>query len=471
MAEPTPNPESASGVPLDARTARLLEKALLVSPEDWETRRHLVEHFLAAGDNARARTLWKEAPGVPDQEANVLLQARVEAQFDPVAATQTLERLLQHNRACAEAYWQLAILYRKGGQDAQAKRKYGAATLLDERYINTEWEAWVKDAAPGEPRAVPVQPGPPVEAAGEMGVSADEIAAAMRDLATPEPPARRTTFQEIGGMTDIIERIRMNIIYPFRNPQLFQKFNRSPGGGILLYGPPGCGKTHIARATAGECDAAFIPIAITDVLSKWLGESEKHLHEIFESARRRAPSVIFIDEIDAIGVTRADASASMAPIVNVLLTELDGIAADNRNVMVLAATNTPWRVDSALRRPGRFDRVIFVPPPDTAARAAILEIHLRDLPVDPVDLGAIARHTEKFSGADLRALVARAAEQAMLVEMKTKRPATISQKMLIEAAKAMRASTVEWLETARNYASYANRAGLYDDLAAYLEAR
>ena len=137
--------------------------------------------------------------------------------------------------------------------------------------------------------------------------------------------------------------------------------------------------------------------------------------------------------------------------------------------MVLAATNTPWRVDSALRRPGRFDRVIFVPPPDSAARAAILRIHLSDLPSDVLDLDKLARLTELFSGADLRNLVERATEKLIAEELRRGPGAKLTQKLLVETIKEMRPSTGEWLETARNYASYANRSGLYDDLAAYLE--
>jgi SpoVK/Ycf46/Vps4 family AAA+-type ATPase len=159
----------------------------------------------------------------------------------------------------------------------------------------------------------------------------------------------------------------------------------------------------------------------------------------------------------------------MAPIVNVLLTEMDGIASQNAELMVLAATNAPWRVDSALRRPGRFDRVIFVPPPDEAAREAILRIHLAGIPAEALDLHRLAQATKRFSGADLRAVVERATEAVIAQEMLKGPGGVLTQKLLMEAVKQMRPSTSEWLETARSYASYANQSGLYDDLAEYLD--
>jgi transitional endoplasmic reticulum ATPase len=457
---------------MNEQTLRLLEKALAASPEDWETRAHLVEQYLAGGEAQHAAVLLKAAPRFPGTEADALLKARVELETEPSEALLTLQAVLARNRACAQAYLLLAKLYQKRGLRDEARKKYGAATVIDEKLSDPELEQWLEigDAQKSASAPVPV----PLQTEGDIGESAEPVAvtaeeteAALNALAEPELPG--TTFDDIGGMQDVIERIRMNIIYPFKNPEIFQKFKRKPGGGILMYGPPGCGKTHIARATAGECGATFMTIAITDILSKWLGESEQRLHEIFETARRRAPVVIFIDEVDAIGVSRSDAAASMAPLVNVLLTEMDGISAKNENLMVLAATNAPWRVDSALRRPGRFDRVLFVPPPDTPARQAILKICLRDLPSEALEFEKMARATDRFSGADLRAVVERASEKAIYDEMRTGRAGKLTQKLIADAIKETRPSTNEWLETARSYATYANRTGLYDDLVAFFE--
>ncbi len=458
---------------MNEQTLKLLEKALQTSPGDWETRAHLIDEYLAAGKAERAAELLRAAPVIPGTEEDLLRKARVELETNIASAQVTLEDILKRNKGCAQAYLLLAKVFLKRGLRDEARRKYGAATVIDEQLSDPALEAELgATSEPARPPQTPIPMGAPDTTEDGLSdiVTPEETAAAMEALALPDAPELpRVTFDDIGGMQTVIERIRMNIIYPFKNPDVFKKFKKKPGGGILMYGPPGCGKTHIARATAGECGAVFISIAITDVLSKWLGESERHLHEIFETARRRSPAVIFIDEIDAIGVSRSDAGGYMAPIVNVLLTEMDGLNARNENLMVLAATNTPWRVDSALRRPGRFDRVLFVPPPDESARAAILKIVLREMPAEEVNVDKLARITDRFSGADLRSLVERAAEKAIAEEMRTGRPARLTQSLLVDATKEMRPSTVEWLETARSYASYANRAGLYDDLVDFFE--
>ena len=182
------------------------------------------------------------------------------------------------------------------------------------------------------------------------------------------------SFQDVAGLEELKEEIRMKIVYPARHPRLYEAYGRKPGGAMLLYGPPGCGKTHLARAAAGELQAAFISIGINDVLDMWLGLLEKNLHDLFEQARIHRPSVLFIDEVDALGSSRHDQRlAGGRQLINQFLSELDGVDSDNEGVLILAATNAPWHLDPAFRRPGRFDRMLFVAPPDVDARRETFE--------------------------------------------------------------------------------------------------
>ena len=286
-----------------------------------------------------------------------------------------------------------------------------------------------------------------------------------------EPAATRIRFEDVGGLDEVKREIRRRIITPFLKPSLFQRFKRQSGGGILLYGPPGCGKTLLARATAGECGAKFYNISITDVLDMYIGESERKLHEIFEQARRTAPSVIFFDEIEAIGGKRQHArEATSAKVVSQFLTELDGFSQNNHHVLVLGATNVPWAVDPAFRRPGRFDRVLFVPPPDADARKTILELLLAGRPVaDSLDLRDIVRRTSGHSGADLRNLVDTAADEAIEESIVSGKESEIGMAHLREAMEQIRPTTLEWLTSARNHARYANQGGQYDDVLKFLE--
>lgn len=285
-----------------------------------------------------------------------------------------------------------------------------------------------------------------------------------------EKPAIK--FENVGGMQRIKEEIAIKIIQPLQNPDLYKAFGKKTGGGILLYGPPGCGKTFIAKATAGEIDAKFINIGLHDILDMWVGNSEKNLHEIFELARRNAPCVLFFDEVDAMGASRSDLKQSaMRHVINQFLAELDGVESDNEGVLVLAATNAPWSVDPAFRRPGRFDRIIFVEPPDEAAREEIFTDMLEGKPVADIDTKKIAAAAKDYSGADIKAAIDIATEDKLRESMSKGSIQPITTKDLLKAVKQHRPTTLEWFSSAKNYALYANESGLYDDILKYLKIK
>jgi len=277
-------------------------------------------------------------------------------------------------------------------------------------------------------------------------------------------------FADIAGMDDLKKTIRLQIIEPFLRPGLFAKFRKRAGGGILLYGPPGCGKTMMARAVATECRASFLAIGISDVMSMWTGESERNLGALFEKARSEKPCVLFFDELDALAFARSKASSEHSrKIVNEFLAQLDGFDSENSEVLVLAATNMPWDVDAAMKRPGRFARQVFVPPPDEAARAHIIELNLKDVPHDAVDGGAIALATQHFSGADIAELIERAKELVIADHIAGQTERVVTQADLESAAANLKPSTLDWLRTARNLVKYAGADDTYVDVDRYLK--
>ncbi|MET1159669.1 MAG: CDC48 family AAA ATPase [Thermoprotei archaeon] len=224
----------------------------------------------------------------------------------------------------------------------------------------------------------------------------------------------RVTYEDIGGLKNVIQRIRELVELPLRYPEIFRKLGIEPPKGILLYGPPGCGKTLLAKAVANEADAYFIAINGPEIMSKYYGESEARLREIFEQAKKKAPAIIFIDEIDAIAPKRDEVVGEVERrVVAQLLALMDGLESRG-DVIVIAATNRPNALDPALRRPGRFDREIEVPLPDKQGRLEILQIHTRGVPLaEDVDLNKLAEITHGYTGADLAALVKEAALHAL----------------------------------------------------------
>ena len=261
----------------------------------------------------------------------------------------------------------------------------------------------------------------------------------LREVFVEVPEVR---WSDIGGLEDVKQQLREAVEWPLKYQDIFERMGIRPPKGILLYGPPGVGKTLLAKAAATESGANFIAVNGPEILSKWVGESERAIREIFRRARIVAPAIIFLDEIDSIAPARGSRvdSGVTDRIVNQLLTEMDGIK-PLRGVVVIAATNRPDLLDPALLRPGRFDRIIKVPPPDRKARLEILKIHTRRVPLAPdVDLEKLADMTNGFTGADLEALVREAVMLALREKLEARE---VSMKYFLEALKVIKPSLSE----------------------------
>ncbi len=443
---------------MNDKVIQSLREAVQVSPDNVPLRRHLAEALMELGRPAEAeqeyrQALARDADSVP---LKVGLARAFYQQGKNSAALVIVEDLLRLADTPAEAYLLHARLLLRAGDVERAVRQYREAVDRDPAVADPDLAERLGIGAEEESEVVEGKVRSAWE--GEAPAPAGEI----------ERPA--ITFAGVGGMDAVKDEIRMKIIHPLAHPDLYKAYGKAIGGGILLYGPPGCGKTHLARATAGEVHAGFIAVGINDVLEMWIGQSERNLHALFEQARSHTPCVLFFDEVDALGASRTDLRHSTGrQLINQFLAELDGVQSSNDGVLILAATNAPWHLDSAFRRPGRFDRILFVPPPDAPARAAILRILLVGKPAQDVDFDQLARKTEHFSGADLKAVVDVAVEHKLREAMKAGALKPLTTRDLAAAAAGVRPSTKEWFATARNYALYANQGGLYDDIRKYLK--
>lgn len=402
-----------------------LERQLLRDPADVETRRRYAERLLEEGEVGASLEQW-----------NLVIRAQPGRAGDHLHAAECcvgtgdsvgVRRHLEQARACSDL------------------------DSADPRLAQLEREAGVQNLR--------------VLAGGRGGAEAkvaDVVSISASDT---------VRFADVVGMHEVKKLLRLRIIEPFVNPGLFQRFRKRTGGGVLLYGPPGCGKTLMARAIATECRASFTAVGISDILNLWLGASEQNLAALFEKARHEAPSVLFFDELDALAFSRSKArSDHTRTLVNEFLNQLDGMSGRNERVLVLAATNMPWDVDEAMKRPGRFDRQIFVPPPDAEARSEMLRAKLTGIPSEALDLDRLAARMVHFSGADVDGVIENAKDAVLADILATGTERRLGQHDLESGIEETHASTLEWLKTARNLVKFGGGGDQYRGVEQYLRS-
>ncbi|MEN3533796.1 ATP-binding protein [Microbispora sp. ZYX-F-249] len=445
---------------LDDAGLHALREAARLSPDNLPLRRHLAEQLLAKGYLAEAEAEFRAALVLSPQDPDVVagLAEAFVRQSAHGPALSVLEPLLADPGHAPRLGVIAARALLGEGDVTGAARRYHDAVSRDPS---------LSDPALAARLAPQPVPSPPPQAAPSGAPYAGGGADA-------EVERSRVSFADVAGMEAVKDALRMKLLLPVQQPELFAAFGKRAGGGVLLYGPPGAGKTHLARAAAGELGAAFVNVGLADILDMYIGSSERNLRAMFEMARRNRPCVLFFDEVDALAARRSDMrQAHHRQLVNQFLAELDGVDENaNEGVLVLAATNAPWYIDVAFRRPGRFDQLVFVPPPDPAARAAILRILCRDKPLAEMDFDAVAKVTDGFVGADLKGVVDRAVETKLHQSITAGRPLPLTTHDLLAVARATRPTAVkEWLGTARNYVLHANDSGAWDELMPWIDGK
>lgn len=455
-----------------------LRAAVAASPENVHIRKMLAKALIAHQRFEEAEVEYKEALKMAPNDANLKIGlADAFAEQDKISlGLVIIEEMMSQPAPPKLAWWIYAKLLLKSRDYKAAKDAYDKAMIIAPELEDPIVGSEIYIHAPPDPNEMDEEEEDAFFFDEEFNEQNRIRLGGFQPPNSGDAPIEferpKMNFDHVGGMDAVKEEIKMKIIHPLQHPEIYKAYGKKVGGGILLYGPPGCGKTHLARATAGQIQSNFIPVGISDILDLYLGQSERNLHAIFERARRLTPSVLFFDEADALGANRTDMRQSAGRhLINQFLAEMDGVQYDNEGVLILAATNTPWHLDPAFRRPGRFDRIIFVPPPDEKAREEILKIHLKEKPIQDIDYGKIAKQTKDYSGADLQAIIDIAIEQKLAASIKSGVPQPLVTADLLQAIKRHKPTTAEWFTTAKNYALFSNESGLYDDILNYLNIK
>ncbi|MFH0860557.1 MAG: AAA family ATPase [Candidatus Altiarchaeota archaeon] len=361
-------------------------------------------------------------------------------------AIEDINKVIELNSNLAEAFYTRGLVYEYKGEYDRAITDYDKALQIDPKYSKAESQREV--AKSKKSSGTPPSGGPAKQTSG------GEEGEGLTKFDVLKKP--KMNFDNVAGLEKTKELIKESIVYPLLDLELAKKYGKRTGGGVLFYGPPGTGKTFIGKATAGECDAAFINVKISDIVDMYAGNTEKNMHNAFHTARDNKPCILFFDEVDGMGGKREGQQQSFERrAINQFLTEMDGVEYDNEGVLVIGSTNAPWAVDSALRRAGRFSKMIYFPQPDKKTRNELLRLYLKDRPVDPkLKISRLARMTEGFSGADVKELCDAAAAIPWKEALKTKKERLVTFKDFRKATsgdRAVMSSLPAWYSSVKKY--------------------
>jgi len=358
-------------------------------------------------------------------------------------AISDINRVIELKPDFAEAYYILGLAYEYKNMPDNAIEAYNRALKLNPGFKDAQnrLELTLSKKEKMEKEKASAAAGPAKVGGGEAKIEDGQI----KEVAFLEKP--KINFSAVAGMETMKNTIIKYIVWPFKDPKLAEKYGMKAGGGVLLYGPPGCGKTFIAKATAGECQTNFINAKISDIVDMYAGNTEKNLHKVFVTARQAAPAIIFFDEVEALGGKReGEQQQHMKMAVNQMLAEMDGIEGTTENVLVMAATNMPWDVDPALRRSGRFGNTIYIPPPDMKSRKAIFQLECKNRPVTRIAWQRLALATWGYSSADIKQIVKEAAMIPWEQEFKTGKGRNISTGDFIRVIKQRKNTLAPWYQ-------------------------
>jgi AAA+ superfamily predicted ATPase len=435
----------------------------------------------------KARDVFTRAldidPGQTDAQLGIAKVFFLEGNTSGAAVRAERVILLEPNNA--QAHLLLSRVYLSEGDRAKAIEHFDRAAQIDGTMSDPALERELGRTARDARKTAPAPASEPVNQEPQPAANSDQdeffddpFSEAPFDwrpetfYAPGDPERSRVTFADVGGMEELKEEIRLKITYPLQFPDLYKAYGRKTGGGIFIYGPPGCGKTLILRAVAGEVPCNYLAVGLHEIFDPYFGSRERNLHQIFETARANAPCVLVFDDLDSLAQDRRQIRESqMRNLVNQFLHEMDGIRNDNQRILVIGATNQPWALDPAFRRPGRFDQAIFVPPPDAPARAQIIELFAKDKPIADFEAAALIEATNGFSGADLKWVFDRAAELALSAAIHTGHPVPITLELLLAVAKAHTPTTQTWFEGMHTHAQQQDGPdSIFNDMRKFLNA-